>query len=479
MQYYLGIDCGGSFVKVGLFDELGRMHSCVRFNTSLISPRAGLVERDMKELWQMCAKAIRANIEQSGVDAGQILAVSISAQGKGCFLLDKNQKPLGNAILSSDQRSLEVVKHWQTENKASNIYPTTYQTLWTGHPVSILRYLKENEPKRYEDIGAVLMTHDYLRFCLTGNLACEETNISESNLYEMEKGEYSEKLAKEFGIEEILEKLPKIIKSDEIAGEITKEVGELTGLKAGTIVVGGLFDVVSSAITADLQNENYLNVVLGTWSIVSGISKNLDATSKLVHGKYVGDNFIIHDASPTSAGNLEWFIKNWNLNYEEINQTIASLEPAQSSVLFIPFLYGSNALLGMQGGFYGMQSYHNKGHLLQAIFEGVLFSLMHHLERMQKRFTNVSTLRVTGGAVNSNIWMQMLSDLTGLNLEIPQVTEPGCMGAILIAMKEEQRKQILQNIKMRKIEPNAKNYQFYQEKYARYKNLITALQAMH
>ena len=50
-----------------------------------------------------------------------------------------------------------------------------------GHPVSILRWIKENEPSRYEQIHTILMSHDYLRFCLTEKLYCEETNISESN----------------------------------------------------------------------------------------------------------------------------------------------------------------------------------------------------------------------------------------------------------------------------------------------------------
>ncbi|MFP1484485.1 FGGY family carbohydrate kinase [Escherichia coli] len=48
------------------------------------------------------------------------------------------------------------------------LYPLTRQTLWTGHPVSLLRWLKEHEPERYAQIGCVMMTHDYLRWCLTG-----------------------------------------------------------------------------------------------------------------------------------------------------------------------------------------------------------------------------------------------------------------------------------------------------------------------
>lgn len=60
--------------------------------------------------------------------------------------LDKDNKPLGRAILSSDQRAYEIVQCWQKENILQNFYPITLQTLWMGHPVSILRWIKEMNP---------------------------------------------------------------------------------------------------------------------------------------------------------------------------------------------------------------------------------------------------------------------------------------------------------------------------------------------
>lgn len=63
----------------------------------------------------------------------------------------------------------------------------------------------------------------------------------------------------------------------------------------------------------------------------------------------------------------------------------------------LPFLYGSNAGLEMTSGFYGLQALHTRAHLLQAVYEGVVFSRMTHLNRMLERFPRVQTLRVTGG----------------------------------------------------------------------------------
>lgn len=481
MHYTLGIDCGGTFIKAALFDNQGNLHTLHRENLAVISEQAGFAERDMAQLWQVCANVVKQEVEKSGISANQIKAVGISAQGKGAFLLDKNRQPLGRAILSSDQRSLAIVKQWQAEGIPDKLYPITRQTLWTGHPVSILRWIKENEPERYAQIGSVLMSHDYLRFCLTGELHCEETNISESNLYNMSTGQYDPQLAELLGVQEILEKLPPVIKPNEIAGRVTAEAAELCGLAAGTPVVGGLFDVVSTALCADLDDETKLNAVLGTWSVVSGITDYLDPNQPIpfVYGKYAeAGKFIVHEASPTSAGNLEWFVKQWKLDYAEINQAVAELPPAASSVLFVPFLYGSNAGLGMQAGFYGIQSHHNQAHLLQAIYEGVLFSLMHHLNRMKQRFPNANVLRVTGGPTKSAVWMQMLADISGMTLEIPQVEETGCYGAAMMAWQGIGSNINLGLQNMERIYPMLGNRQVYQEKYKKYLNFIDVLRKL-
>lgn len=482
MNYYLGIDCGGTFIKAALFDRNGQICGLARENVAVISEKAGYAERDMAQLWQTCANVIRQAVIQSGVAPDAIKSVGISAQGKGAFLLDRNKQPLGRAILSSDQRAIEIVKQWQQAGIPEKLYPITRQTLWTGHPVSILRWIKEHEPARYHQIGAVLMSHDYLRFCLTGELHCEETNISESNLYNMAEGRYDPALAELLGLSDILEKLPPVIAPNQVAGYITEHAAALCGLAVGTPVVGGLFDVVSTALCADLDDETTLNAVLGTWSVVSGITDTIDPQQNLpfVYGRYAeAGKFIVHEASPTSAGNLEWFVKQWRLDYPQINQLVAELPPAASSVLFVPFLYGSNAGLGMQAGFYGIQAHHTQAHLLQAIYEGVLFSLMHHLNRMLQRFPHAKVLRVTGGPTKSAVWLQMLADLTGMRLEVPNVEETGCFGAAMMAMQGigEQLNRAQQQ--MLSVEPNPAHFTAYQQKYQRYQHWVNALKTLH
>ncbi len=487
--FWLGIDCGGTYLKAGLYNSQGKEHSIERCAVTTLSPRPGYAERDMHLLWQRCHETVAALLKHTGISGSQIKGIGISAQGKGLFLLDKQDRPLGNAILSSDRRALEIVQRWQQDEIPEKLYPHTRQTLWTGHPASLLRWVKEHDHLRYQQIGCVMMAHDYLRWCLTGKKGCEESNISESNLYNMNTGDYDPQLTRWLGISEIDSALPPIVGSAEICGEITAQAATLTGLAAGTPVVGGLFDVVSTAICAGLHDEHTLNAVMGTWAVTSGIANGIGNNEPFpyVYGRYVHpQHYIVHEASPTSSGNLEWLTSQWGeISFDEINQAVASLPKAESGVFFLPFLYGSNAGLEMTSGFYGMQALHTRAHLLQAVYEGVVFSHMTHLNRMLERFTDVHALRVTGGPTHSRVWMQMLADVSGLAIELPQVEETGCSGAALAALVGTgifpDFHTAQQNLKhdIRVIEPDMQAHAAYQRKYHRYQILISALQGFH
>lgn len=133
----------------------------------------------------------------------------------------------------------------------------------------------------------------------------------------------------------------------------------------------------------------------------------------------------------------------------------------------------------MTSGFYGMQAIHC-AHLLQAIYEGVVFSHMTHLNRMRERFTQAHTLRVTEVQRLRHL-DAMLADVSGLRIELPQIEETDCFGAALAArvgtgvyhnFSDAQRS--LQH-PVRTLLPDATAHASYQRKYRQYQNLITAL----
>ena len=64
-QYWLGLDCGGSWLKAGLYDREGREAGVQRLPLCALSPQPGWAERDMAELWQCCMAVIRELLTRS------------------------------------------------------------------------------------------------------------------------------------------------------------------------------------------------------------------------------------------------------------------------------------------------------------------------------------------------------------------------------------------------------------------------------
>lgn len=485
MNYYIGLDSGGTFMKAGLFDVSGKQIGMARVTASVVTEREGWVERDLDTLWANAAEAIVRLLASTAVKPSQIKGLSVSAQGKGVYLLDKQGANLRHGIVSSDGRSLSIVKQWQQDGVPEKIYPLTLQTLWTGHPVSIVRWLKDNEPENYANIGSIMMAHDYLRYRLCGEVHAELTNMSESNFFNAQTGQYDKDLLSMFGIDEVWDALPSILKADEQAGVITQEAAKLTGLMPGTKVFGGLFDVVATAICSGINaSQPKLNYVMGTWSVTSGIATEITTMQhNFVYGHYAVENeYIVHEASPTSAANYEWFSDYLSddgaLDHDLIQDQVSALPVASSSLFFVPFLFGSNMGLGIKSGLYGLQSHHKKADWVQAIWEGILFCHNVHLDRMRKRFPQATILRVTGGPASSEHWMQMLADLTGMTLEIPNIEETGSLGAAAIAMVGNGEYATLNaalasfDSGARCVEPKPVHFKAYQKKYQRYLKLV-------
>lgn len=488
MSYWIGVDSGGTFIKAGVYDETGAEKAIARVNVNMASPHPGWSERDMNQLYVDACQVVKDAFVKSGVPGSEVKGLAISAQGKGLYVLDKDKQPIYPGISSSDQRSLDVVRAWERDGVHKEVYPLSLHTIWTGHPVSILRWIKDNDPDVYKRIRYVMMSHDYLRYRMTGHLGCEITNISESDLYNMKEARYDQRLADLLGISEALEWLPPTVGAAEVVGGINKETAAATGLPEGVSVSGGLFDVMSTALCAGIVDDRRLNAVMGTWSITTGITKELGDGGEFprTYGVHAEKGYYqTHEGSPTSAGNLDWFApllgENGKLDLNRVEAEVTSVPKASTDVLFLPFLYGTNAGLGMKAGLYGLQALHERRHVEQAIYEGVVFCHYMHLIPMLKYFPKTEALRVTGGPVKSKAWMQLMADVSGLPVEIPEIEETGCVGSAMAAAVgagafADFRSAIAAfNLPVRTIAPDKAVYQAYQDKYAKYVKLINAL----
>ena len=304
MPYFLTVDIGGTVIKSGLYDERGREKAVASATDLAIVKHVGWSERDMTAMWRTVCATVRQVVATAGIGPREVAGVSFSAHGKGLYLVDRDGAPVRNGIISSDNRALPIVRRWKSEGIDAKAYPRGYQQLWTGHPVSLLAWLKEREPENYRRVGQVLMAHDWVRYKFTGAFGAEVTNISGSNLYNVGAGAYDPELFKLFGVDEMLGCMPPVLGSEQSQGGVSRAAAEETGLVEGTPVYGGFFDVVSAAVCAGLSDVRFINVIMGTWTIVTWTTDQMETARPhpYIWGRYcIPGRFFVHEGSPTSA----------------------------------------------------------------------------------------------------------------------------------------------------------------------------------
>jgi L-xylulokinase len=446
-KYLLGIDNGGTVSKAALFTLDGKEIAVASRKTGTLTPKPGWAERDIEEAWGATAEAIKQVVTESRVAPEDIAGVACAGHGNGIYLVDKNGNPVRDAIMSMDSRARHYTEQWSADGVDEAIRPKTMQSIWPAQPNALLAWLRDNEPDTVKRAGWVLMCKDYIRFRLTGEIYAELTDMSGTSLMNVGTAQYDPEVLEAFGIGEMQDLLPPLKKTADICGQVTSEAAVQTGLKEGTPVAGGMFDIDACGLASGIVNETQLCMVGGTWGNNQYISETpvVDKDVFMTSCYSIPGYYLMLEGSATSASNLEWFVTQFfeaerelakqkgKSVYDLCNELVAATKPQDPNVVFLPFLFGSNVSPDAKSCFIGLTGWHNRGHVLRAIYEGVVFGHMTHVERLLKFRDMPETICLTGGASQSEVWVQIFADCFQTPVQVPEGTELGALGAAIAA----------------------------------------------
>lgn len=495
-RYFLGLDNGGTVVKAGLYDAAGSAVAYASADIPAILGKDGIVERDMDALWDVNCRVIKDVIAKSGVDSAEIAGASVSGHGNGLYLVDENSKPVQSGIYSTDMRAKDYVARFNATGACERIFPKTMQSLYPGQFAPLLAWMTDNQPQTLEKAKWALGCIDYIRLCLTGEAIGEMTNMSAASVLDQNKRDYDDEILRELGIESCKRLLPPLKHSCDVCGYVNKEAALKTGLKEGTPVAGGMIDITACAIATGITDVSRLCLIAGTWSINEFIwHEPLVDKSLLLTSVYCIDGYyMVTDGSMTSASNLEWFVREFfgaekekleaqgKKVYEAADAMMEELAPEDSSVVFLPFLYGTNVDADARSCFLGLSGWQGRAHMLRAVYEGIVFSHRMHVEKLLRLRGPFEAVRMAGGVTKSKAWVQMFADALQMPIEISDSRELGTLGVAMCAGVAVGEYPALIDAKdvfckaSYRCEPDASKKAVYDKKYAIYKKAIECLE---
>jgi xylulokinase len=440
MTLLLGIDLSTTGAKALLIDPAGRVVGSATTPLSLSSPHPLWSEQEPREWWEATANSIQQVLAETSLAGDDIVAIGLTGQMHGLVVLDDEGQVLRPAILWNDQRCGAECDEIRARVSLDRLVQITGNDALTGFTAPKILWLETHEPEIYQRIRHVLLPKDYIRFKLTGALAMDKADGSGTMLFDLRKRDWSPDILEALHIP--AEWLPPTFEGHETTSEVTKEVAELTGLRAGTPVVAGGGDQAAGAVGVGVVRPGSIAVTLGTSGVVFAATESpLIEPAGRLHAfcHAVAGRWHLMGVMLSAAGSLQWYHDKFSRDrsFSEIVGDAAEVPAGSEGLLFLPYLSGERTPHPdpfARGAWVGLTGRHGPAHLTRSILEGVAFGLKDMFCLMNDvGLAAVDQIRLAGGGAKSSLWRQILADVFDAELVTVNTTEGAAFGAALLA----------------------------------------------
>ena len=442
---YLGLDIGTSVIKAALFNCRGRQTGEASERVRLRAAPIGWSEIDGDRVWAAAARVIRSLIETAGISASEIRGVGITGVMVGAWLIDDDGALQRPPILWNDARAQGLVDRLgvRCPDLVSRVFAHSGSVMQLGCILPVLAWLKENEPEALARASHVLCAKDYVRYRLTGEILTDESEAAMAPGSAVTRDFHPEQIAL-LGVEDLAPLLPPVRRSEELAGCVSAAAAAETGLRIGTPVAVGTGDASACVVGAGALTPGDAVSVLGT-TCLNGVVFD----HPVFEPRDLGLLFIVPGRRwmKTMVNVAGTTVLDWTLAslcpdiaagdrpYEGLGNVAASAPQGAGGALFVPYLSASGVIAPRiepraRAGFLGLAPQHGRQDLVRAVYEGVAYAIRDCYEAIGGAGGRI---RLTGGGARSPFWCQMIADVTGCRVEIPEGTQFGAKGVALCA----------------------------------------------
>ena len=431
-MYVIGLDVGTTCTKALLADERGHVITVGSSSYPLISSGSH-IEQNAQDWIEASVQAIRQVIQ--GIDATQVMGLSLSTQGGSTVAVDEKGEFIGNSITWMDTRSEAEAAELEAQLGGEYVYHATGWKINPALDAAKICYMKKQPA--YENAKMYLSTLEVLNRVLTGNIVLDPTNAAMRQLYNIEQNRWDEKLLEFAGLKE--EELPSVLPTGKIVGKLLKGAAERTGLSEGTLVFNGAHDQYCAAIGSGAVNEGDMLLSAGTTWVLMGIGKKpMFTDSYIAPGRHPVAGLYGAMASLVCSGaSLQWF-KNEFLpeDFNIMNEEVVKRRKKTEELFFYPYLSGANYPvwnLKVRGAFTGLALEHDRFDMARAIMEGVAFGVRRAVGDFESNGCEVQKITMMGGASKSSFWCQILASITHKPIYRLNQADICALGAAMIA----------------------------------------------
>jgi sugar (pentulose or hexulose) kinase len=453
MDYVIGIDIGTQSTKALLVEASGRIVAQHSHGYQVDTPRPRWAEQWPVVWLEAVELCVAECVRKARVAPERIKALCVSSlYGGSGIAVDADMQPLHPCLIWMDRRASEQVE-WVRQNvDMERLQAITGNGVDSYHGFTKMLWLKQQRPEVWANTRYLLPPNSYINHCLTGELAVDHSSAGNiGGIYDQARRGWSAPLLDALGIPAAM--MPeRLLHSGEVVGGLLDAWAERLGLLPGTRVLAGGVDAAMATLAAGVTEAGNHVAMIGTSMCWGYLNRQVDASHGLVSFPHVfngAEDLYIFGGAITAGASVSWFREQFcqaeaqqardtgEDSHAILERAAALIPPGSEGLLFLPYLMGERSPIwdaDASGSFVGLSLYHSRSHLYRAVLEGVSFALRHNIEAGQRGARTLDPrLIVVGGASHSDLWMQIIADITGYPvLTIVEEVE-AALGAALLA----------------------------------------------
>ena len=477
MRCTLGVDIGTSSSKGVLVAADGSILATATRAHDVDRPHSGWVEMDANVWWAEFVDIARELLTAQS-DA-EIVAVGVSGMGPCVLLADEDDEPVRPAILYGvDTRSAAQIARLTAELGADEITRVGGSSLTSQAAGAKMAWVADEEPEAWDRAKRLFMPASWLARKLTGAYVLDHQSASQTSpLYDIENERWHDPWWSAYApsIEQ-----PPLAWAGDIAGVVTAAASGLTGIPVGTPVITGTVDAWSEAVSVGAHGVGDLMLMYGTTMfLVVTVAETLRTPSMwTTAGAFAGTRNLAGGMS-TSGALTAWLKDFTGTDYPRLLAEAAESGPGARGLLMLPYFAGERTPIqdpDARGVIAGLTLRHGRGDLYRAALEATALGVRHNVETMRAAGADIRRIVAVGGGTQGRLWLQIVSDATGLVQEVPATTIGASYGAAFLAASavtvEHERPGIDDwNPVIDRIEPDPANRDVYDDLFDRYLRL--------
>ncbi len=449
----IGVDAGTSLIKSVAFSSRGEQIAVHAIANRYETVTGGGAEQAMARTWTDTAQTLRGLAEQIPNLARRTMAVAVTGQGDGTWLIDATGEPVIPAFLWLDARAAGIIDSLRADPRSRAQYSITGTGLAACQQSGQLLWLKKHRPEVLARAATAFHCKDWLYFKLTGVRATDPAEGT-FTFGDFRTRRYSDEVLEVLGLMDLKHLLPPMLDGTVHSDPMAGKAAELTGLRVGTPVVLGYLDVPCTALGAGVVDRTGATgcTIIGSTGMHIRLARSADEV--ILNDDCTGytmplprpGTYAQMQSNLASTLNIDWLV---DLALDVLrmadmqgsrSQLLAKLDaqvllagPAQ--ILFHPYISeagerGPFIDATARASFVGLTSRHTYADMMRSLYEGLAFAARDCYTTMGGPPDEIC---LTGGASRSRAIRQIMAAALGAKVRTSAREEAGAAGVAMMA----------------------------------------------